>query len=156
MKITEIIKIALRKAIDDAGSQTNFSQKTGVSDQNISRYLSGKTKEMEYDSFVKIYAEIIKYLPDNFAMESLYEVYGERIRRKEVLRHLTNSFFEMAIDLAVSSKFIPQDMPPETINRLRKYVSIGMPKSTEEQILNDEKIPSQVKVEILKLLKNSV
>ena len=62
MYVTEKIIDALNKAIIAAGSQNEFYLHSGVSQQNISGYLSGKTKTIKDDTWVKLEPFIRPYL----------------------------------------------------------------------------------------------
>lgn len=44
MRITEDIKAAISKAIDESGTQLDFAEESGVSQQNLSKYLGGVVK----------------------------------------------------------------------------------------------------------------
>lgn len=64
-KIDEPIKNALRQAIEAAGSQKDFERKTGIAQQNLSRYLSGAIPTMTERTWKDIYPYLKVYLPES-------------------------------------------------------------------------------------------
>lgn len=65
-KIDNTIKDALRQAIEAAGSQKDFERKTGIAQQNLSRYLSGTIPTMTERTWKDIYPYLKSFLPDTY------------------------------------------------------------------------------------------
>ncbi|MDD5698004.1 MAG: YdaS family helix-turn-helix protein [Victivallaceae bacterium] len=63
MKITEEVKAAIRKAVEQAGTQQKFADLCGITQRNISKYLSGEVKSIRDDCQEKLYPFIREYLP---------------------------------------------------------------------------------------------
>lgn len=62
MKVTKEIMSALRELLMH-NTQFEIQQKTGCSQQNISRYINGQRKRMTDDIWEKLYPAIEEYLP---------------------------------------------------------------------------------------------
>jgi len=62
MRITGEIREALEKAVANAGGQTEFARMTGISRQNLSKYLHGKIKKFRIESWVKLNPHLVPYL----------------------------------------------------------------------------------------------
>lgn len=63
MKITKQIQLALEAAVRECGGQVSFSQKTGVGQTTLSRYLTGQITDMRLSSLKKLYPHILPFLP---------------------------------------------------------------------------------------------
>jgi hypothetical protein len=55
---------AIRKAVNEAGSQVEFSKKTGVHKASVWKYMSGSVKRIEDENWEKLEPFIRKYLPE--------------------------------------------------------------------------------------------
>jgi len=62
MKITDKIKNALGRAVDEKGSQSALAVKTGITQATIARYLNGEIKIVSDDAWAKLYPYIGKWL----------------------------------------------------------------------------------------------
>ncbi len=64
MKNTKEIQKAINKTVDELGSQTELAKRTGIKQQNLSSYISGKTAKI--DMWEELEPFIRHNLPDNF------------------------------------------------------------------------------------------
>lgn len=64
MKITEAIREAIGKAVEEAGSQGLLAQKIGIAPQNLSKYLTGRVKAIQPRTFQALQPYLAKYLPE--------------------------------------------------------------------------------------------
>jgi hypothetical protein len=64
MKMTARIISAIKEAVDKAGGQLAFSQKTGVRQDSISKYLSGTNKSCEDDTWSRLEPHLRPYLTE--------------------------------------------------------------------------------------------
>jgi len=64
MKITEAIREAIGKAVEEAGSQGLLAQKTGIAPQNLSKYLTGRVKAIQPRTWQVLQPHLAKYLPE--------------------------------------------------------------------------------------------
>lgn len=82
-KIDNTIKDALRQAIEAAGSQKDFERKTGIAQQNLSRFLSGTIPTMTERTWKDIYPYLKAYLPETHISHiSIADKGSEEIERK--------------------------------------------------------------------------
>lgn len=69
MRISKQIRSALESAVKKSGGQALFSQKTGIAQPTLSRYLTGQITDMHLSSLKKIYPHILPFLPsDHFTL----------------------------------------------------------------------------------------
>ena len=64
MKITEAIREAIGKAVEEAGSQALLAHKTGMSSQNICKYIKGQVKAIQPRTWQVLQPYLAKYLPE--------------------------------------------------------------------------------------------
>lgn len=65
--IDEPFKEALRKFLDSERTrQAEIAEKTGIQQSSISRWISGETKNMGDDSWIKIWPYLKPYLPEGY------------------------------------------------------------------------------------------
>lgn len=62
IKITEKMRDALQEAVNDAGSQVKFGEKAGIASSRISRYLSGKCRNVSPEIWKKLVPHFTAYL----------------------------------------------------------------------------------------------
>lgn len=74
MKIDDTIKDAIQKAVEETGGQSALARITGISSQNICRYLSGQIKDLSAASFARLWNQIKKYLPENYEETHMAEI----------------------------------------------------------------------------------
>ena len=101
MKLTKEIREAIAKTVDEMGSQRALSMQTGVSTQNISKYLTERIKTIREDAWKKMYPHIVRWLPswpggfpeDGTALDS--EWHGTRTKihmeKEKIELHLEDS-----------------------------------------------------------------
>lgn len=66
MKITQNIKNAINSAVKESGSRQKLADLCGITQRNISKYLSGEVKSIRDDCWDKVYPFIMGYLSDEF------------------------------------------------------------------------------------------
>jgi SOS-response transcriptional repressor LexA len=66
MKFKSEILDAIRKAIDEMGSQAEFSKKTGVNHKTVWTYAANKVKNIDLENWQRLYPYIKKFLPQGF------------------------------------------------------------------------------------------
>ena len=66
------IRTVLQKAVEYYGSQSSLARKTGISQRNISRWLSGQVDKINGDLWNKISPHIRPFMPEGF--EETYHV----------------------------------------------------------------------------------
>jgi len=64
--LNEKIRKAIAKAIDEIGGQSELSRKTGISQQNFSKYISGYVNKIGDRTWDALFPFIKKYLPSDF------------------------------------------------------------------------------------------
>ena len=72
MQITKEISDAVRRAVDQAGSQSELSRKTGVSQGTISDICSVNRRRNNFarGTFLSLYPYLRPYLPESYAPSS--------------------------------------------------------------------------------------
>ena len=66
------IRTVLQKAVEYYGSQSGLARQTGVSQRNISRWLSGQVDKINGDLWSKVAPHLKPFMPDDF--EKAYNV----------------------------------------------------------------------------------
>jgi hypothetical protein len=66
MKITGEVLEALRHAVREAGYPARFAREAGIENVYLHRYLSGGTKSIKLEIWLRLYPHLRGYLPPDF------------------------------------------------------------------------------------------
>lgn len=67
MKLNKTILDAIKEAVKELGSQVELAEKCKFPKEYINQYLSGKTKGITLENWLKLEPNIRKYLPKDFS-----------------------------------------------------------------------------------------
>lgn len=70
IKITSDIQQAIRKSIEKFGSQSELSRRSGISQKNISNYISSVNSLMNFTSWNKLHPFIAEFMSEDISEKS--------------------------------------------------------------------------------------
>lgn len=89
MIFNDEMREAVLKAVNELGSQRVLAAETGISPQNINKYVNGKVKTIRQDAWKKLYPKIVKWLPSwpgGFPDNNVTPEAGWSGRREKIFR----------------------------------------------------------------------
>ncbi len=112
VKISEEIRNAIRKAVDDAGSQLAFQRLSGISQRNVSRYIAKQNLNLSDRMWRDIFPYLKKYLPDNY----------ECSMRPRIEANIVNNHHAEALKYCMT--ILNQDAIPDKVkvDLVRQYI----------------------------------
>ena len=96
MKITDDIVKALQSCVDGFGSVAEFSRRTNVSIETLSRYMTQKTRVIRRDTWDKLYPVLKPYLGDRGAAKASKAHSSQAIELTSDERILLDAFGELS------------------------------------------------------------
>lgn len=95
MKITDDILKALQGCVDGFGSVAEFSRRTNISIETLSRYMTRKTKVIRRESWEKLYPVLKPYLGDRGNGKNMKKHNSSEVELSSDERILLDAFGEL-------------------------------------------------------------
>ena len=145
MKITEAIREAIGKAVEEAGSQGLLAQKTGISPQNLGKYLTGRVKAIQPRTFQALQPYLAKYLPEQkSSLDAVLEQHPELAKAvaeaksaayKHFYQILFNQFIRVCSHNGILARLLAEIYDKTEDEELRARIADTLTKAaTAEQV----------------------
>ena len=95
MKLTDDIVKALQNCVDGFGSAAEFSRRTNVSIETLSRYMTQKTRVIRRDTWEKLYPVLKPYLGDRGSSKNVKSHSSSEVELSSDERILLDAFGEL-------------------------------------------------------------